>query len=137
MAQDPLVRRESVSASCNRRPDEGLETQKYSLCPKEHPANCPLRWRLSNGLGVCRCRSANSGRLMTLLDLSPADFRRFLTVLVDRRLLGSVLFEYGTGCEWHPSNQTLQCPVVMIRCYPWSARSWQVFHIVHASNLGI
>ena len=29
------------------------------------------------------------GRLMTLLDLSPADFRRFLTVLVDRRLLGS------------------------------------------------
>jgi hypothetical protein len=38
---------------------------------------------------VRRCRSANSGRLMTLLDLSLADFRRFLTVLVDRRLLGS------------------------------------------------
>ena len=52
MAQDPLVRREPVSASCNRRPDEGLETQKYSQYPKEHPANCPLRWRLSNGLGV-------------------------------------------------------------------------------------
>ena len=51
MAQDPLVRLESVSASCNRRPDEGLETQKYSLYPKEYPANCPLRWRLSNGLG--------------------------------------------------------------------------------------
>jgi hypothetical protein len=32
-----------------------------------------------------------------------------------------VLFEYGTGCECHPSNQTLQCPVVTIRCYPWSA----------------
>ena len=30
IAQDP-VRREPVSASCNRRPDEGLETQKYSL----------------------------------------------------------------------------------------------------------
>jgi transposase len=51
MAQDPLVRREPVSASCNRRPDEGLETQKYSLYPKEHPANCSLRWRLSHGLG--------------------------------------------------------------------------------------
>jgi hypothetical protein len=25
-----------------------------------------------------RCRSTNSGRLMTLLDLNPADFRRFL-----------------------------------------------------------
>jgi hypothetical protein len=36
-----------------------------------------------------RCRSANSGRLMTLLDVNPDDFRRFLTVLVDRRLLGS------------------------------------------------
>ena len=52
MVQDPLVRREPVSASCNRWPDEGLETQKYSLYPKEHPANCPLWWRLSNGLGV-------------------------------------------------------------------------------------
>ena len=51
MTQDPLVRREPVSASCNRRPDEGLETQKYSLYHKEHPANCHLRWRLSNGLG--------------------------------------------------------------------------------------
>ena len=27
---------------------------------------------------------------MTLLDLNPADFRRFLTVLVDRCLLGSM-----------------------------------------------
>jgi hypothetical protein len=51
MAQDPLVRREPVSTSCYRPPDEGLEAQKYSLCPKEHPANCPLRWRLNNGLG--------------------------------------------------------------------------------------
>jgi hypothetical protein len=39
MAQDPLVSREPVSASCNRRPDEVLETQTYSLCTKEHPAN--------------------------------------------------------------------------------------------------
>jgi hypothetical protein len=31
--------------------DEGLETQRYSLYPNEHTANCPLRWRLSNGLG--------------------------------------------------------------------------------------
>jgi hypothetical protein len=51
MAQDPLVRRELVAASCNRRPDEGLETQKYSIYLKEHPASCPLRWRRSNGLG--------------------------------------------------------------------------------------
>ena len=51
MAQDPLVRRELVSASCNRRPDEGLETHKYSAYPKEHPVNGPLRWRLRNALG--------------------------------------------------------------------------------------
>ena len=34
MVQYPLVKREPVSASCNRWPDEGLETQKYSLYPK-------------------------------------------------------------------------------------------------------
>ena len=51
MAHDPLIRREPVSASCNRQPNESLETQKYSLYSKEHPANCPLRHRLSNGLG--------------------------------------------------------------------------------------
>jgi hypothetical protein len=74
MAQDPLDRREQVSASCKRRPNEGLETQKYSQTYIGQP----------------------------------------------------VLFEYGTGCEWHPSNQTLQCPILTIRCYPWSAGSWQV-----------
>ena len=42
-----------------------------------------------------RCRSANSGRLMTLLDTSPADFRQFLTVLVDRRLLDSQCLSTG------------------------------------------
>ena len=77
-----------------------------------------------------RCRSANSGRLMTVLDLSPADFRRFLIVLVDTSIGQPVLLEYETGCEWHPYNQTLQCPVITIRCCPWSVGSWQVFHIV-------
>ena len=52
LKKDLLVRREPVSTTCNRRPNEGLETQKYSLFSKEHPANCLLRWRLSNGLEV-------------------------------------------------------------------------------------
>jgi hypothetical protein len=43
-----------------------------------------------------------SGRLMTLLDLSSADFRRFLIVLVDTSIGQPLLLEYGTGCEWHP-----------------------------------
>jgi hypothetical protein len=56
-----------------------------------------------------QCRSANSGRLMTLLDLSPADFRRFL---VNRRLLGSQCClstpKYCSLChKEHPAN----CPV--------------------------
>ena len=51
MAQNPLIRREPVSASCNRRLGDRLETQQYSLYSKEYPANCPLRWRLRNGLG--------------------------------------------------------------------------------------
>jgi hypothetical protein len=35
-----------------------------------------------------------------------------------------------TGCEWHTSNLTMQCPIVTIRCYPLNAGSWQVFRIV-------
>ena len=81
---------------------------------------------------VRQCRSANSGCLMTLLYL--VESRWFHTVsncsCWQRSIGQPVLFEYGTGCEWHPSNQTLQCPVVTIRCYPLSAGSWQVFHIV-------
>ena len=73
------------------------------------------------------CRSANSGHLMDLLDW----FQTVSNCSCWQTSIGHpVLFEYGTGCEWHPSNQTLQCPVVTIRCYPWSTRSWQVFHIV-------
>jgi hypothetical protein len=79
---------------------------------------------------VRRCRPANSGRLMTPWLMS----RWFQTVsncsCWQTSIGQPVLFEYGIGCEWHPSNQTLQCPVVTIRCYPWSAGSWQVFHIV-------
>jgi hypothetical protein len=41
MAQDPLVRREPVSASCNRQPYEGLETQKYSLYPRNIQPTVP------------------------------------------------------------------------------------------------
>jgi hypothetical protein len=28
-----------------------LETEKYGIYPKEHPANCPLQWMLSNDMG--------------------------------------------------------------------------------------
>ena len=35
------------------------------------------------------CRSDNMWRLSTLLDFSPADFKRFITVLADRCLLGN------------------------------------------------
>jgi hypothetical protein len=43
---------------------------------------------------VRRCRSTNSGRLMTLLDLSPADFRRFLKSGVLKKLF--ILSQHGT-----------------------------------------
>ena len=63
---------------------------------------------------------------MTLLDLSPADNCSCWQTSIGQ----SVLVEYGTGYEWHPSNQALQYHVVTIRCYPWSAGSWQVFYVV-------
>ena len=73
------------------------------------------------------CWSANSEHLMALLDW----FQTVSNCSCWQISIGhAVLFEYGTGCEWHPSNQTLQCPVVTIICYSWSVGSWQVFHIV-------
>jgi hypothetical protein len=66
-----------------------------------------------------RCRSTNSGRLMTLLDLSPGDFRRFLTVLFNRRLLGSQCC-LSTGLVANGIRLTKRCNTL----------SWQVFHIV-------
>ena len=74
MAQDPLVSREPVSASCNRRPDEVLETQKYSLYTKEHPTNYPLQWRLSNGLGCIShdCKLAREPLVQNIRQLEAA-----------------------------------------------------------------
>ena len=75
------------------------------------------------------CRSTNSGCLMTLL--KSHWFQTVSNCSCWQTSIGQpLMFEYGTGCDWYPSNQTLQYPVVTIRCYPWSAWSWQVFHIV-------
>jgi hypothetical protein len=41
MAQDPLVRREPIFASCNRRSDEGLETQKKAYAPRNIQLSVP------------------------------------------------------------------------------------------------
>ena len=60
-----------------------------------------------------RCRSANSGRLMTLLSLSPPDFRRFLTVLVDS-LLGSQCC-LSTGLVANGIRLTTRCNALSSR----------------------
>jgi hypothetical protein len=73
--------RSSVTRSRNRlSSDQWIlrHVLKYQPRPARHHAKRDRR-----------CRSTNSWRLMTLLDLSPAGFRRSLTVLVDRPLLGS------------------------------------------------
>ena len=91
--------------------------------------------RLTNGSCAVSLNSnqvvLSCGRVMNLIDLSPADFRRFLTVLADRRLLGSQYF-LSTGLVANGIRLTKRCNVlvVTIRYYPWSAGSWQVFHIV-------
>jgi hypothetical protein len=132
----------SVSASCNRRPDEGLEAQKYSLFPKEHPTNCPVRWRLSNCLGVylswlqAGFSHHTRPRLMTLLDLSSADFRRFLTVLVDSRLLGSQCC-LSTRLVANGIRLTKRCNALSSRSDVTRGLPDLVESFVHALNLGI
>ena len=81
-----------IFVSRNPHPAVGYMKQKSALVwPMilRHVLNFQPRRAKHHAKRDRRCRSTNSGRLMTLLDLSPADFRRFLTVLIDRRLLGS------------------------------------------------
>jgi hypothetical protein len=51
---------------------------------------------------------------MTLLDLSPADLRRFLTVLVDRRILISQCF-MSTGLVGNGIRLTKHCNALSSR----------------------
>ena len=51
---------------------------------------------------------------MTLLDLSPADFRQFLTVFVDRRLLGSQCY-LSTGLVANGIRLTKRCNALSSR----------------------
>jgi hypothetical protein len=51
---------------------------------------------------------------MNLLDLSPADFRRFPTVLVDRRLLGSQCY-LSTGLVANGIHLTKRCNALSSR----------------------
>ena len=85
-----------------------------------HVLKFQTRRAIHHAKRVRRYRSS-SGRSMTLLALSPADFRRFLTVLVDRRLLGSQ-FCLSTGLVADGIR-------LAKRCNALSSRS-DVFHIV-------
>ena len=84
-----------------------------------------------------RCRSANSGPLMTLLDLSPADFRRFLTGLVDRRLLSSQC-SLSTGLVANGIRLTKRCNALssrsdVIRGLPDLGKSFTLLVCVYAA----
>jgi hypothetical protein len=101
-----------------------LSSDQWILC---HVLKFQPRRAKHHAKRVCRCRSANSGGLLTLLDLFPLISDVSNCSCWQTSIGQQVLFEYGTGCEWHPSNQALQCPVVTIRCYPWSAHLGKSF----------
>jgi hypothetical protein len=115
-----------IFVSPNPHPAVGCKKQKPALV---WPMDLASRRAKHHAKRDRRCLSDNSGRLMTLLDLSPADFRRFLTVLVDKRLLGSQCC-LSMGLIANGIRLTKRCNALSIRCYPWSVGSWQVFHIV-------
>ena len=95
----------SVTCSRNRlSSDEWILRHVLKFQPRraKHHAKCVRRYRSA------------SGRSMTLLALSPADFRRFLTVLVDRRLLGSQ-FCLSTGLVANGIRLAKRCNVLSSR----------------------
>jgi hypothetical protein len=120
-----------IFVSPNPHPAIGYMKQKPALVwPMRHVLKFQPRRAKHHAKRVRRCRCANSRCLMTLW-LTSRWFQTVSNCSCWQTSIGQpVLAEYGTGCEWHPSSQTLKCPVVTIRCYPWSAGSWQVFHIV-------
>jgi hypothetical protein len=95
--------RPSITWSRNR-----LLSDQWILC---HVLKFQSRHAKHHAKRDGRCRSTNSGRLMTILDLSSADFRRFLTVLVDRRLLGSQCC-LSTGLVTNGIRLTKRCNVL-------------------------
>ena len=117
-----------IFVSPNPHPAVGYMKQKR-LSSDQWILRHVLKFQPRRAKRVRRCRSTNSGSLMTPW-LKSRWFQTVSNCSCWQTSIGQSLFEYGTGCEWHPSNQTLQCPVVTIRCYPWCAGSWQVFHIV-------
>ncbi len=62
-----------------------------------------------------RKRSDNMGPLISLLDFSPAYFKRFLTVLADRRLFGNHCI-FRTGLVANGICLTKRCRVLSSRC---------------------
>jgi hypothetical protein len=60
-------------------------------------------------------RSDNMERLITLLDFRPTDFKRFLTVLAERRLLGNDCL-IRTGLLPHGIRLNMRCNALSSRC---------------------
>ena len=61
------------------------------------------------------CRSANMVRLITAFDFSPADFKRFLTALADRRLFGNHCL-FRTGVFANGIRLTKRCSALSSHC---------------------
>jgi hypothetical protein len=61
------------------------------------------------------CRSDKMGHLINLLDFSPADFKRFPTVLADRRPFGNHCI-FRTGLVAIDIHLTKRCSALSSRC---------------------
>ena len=115
---------------CVSKPSSGRRLHEAETGSRLTNGSCAMSLNFNNvGLNTMPNVFVDVGLpTMTLLSLNPAEFRLFLTVLVNRRLLGSQCC-LRTGLVAN-GIRPLQCPVVTIRCYPWSAGSLQIFHIV-------
>ena len=91
---------------------------KFKPCRAKHHAK-RNRW----------CRSDNMERLITLLDFSPAEFKRSSMFLLSDIYFVTIIFsEQGwlrMASVW-PSDAVPG--VFTLRRYMWSSGSWQVFH---------
>lgn len=83
--------------------------------PYARSSNLKSRRAKYHAKGIRWCRSDKMGHLINLLDFSPADFKRFPTVLADRRPFGNHCI-FRTGLVVIDIHLTKRCSALSSHC---------------------
>jgi transposase len=133
LTQDPLVRREPVSASCNRRPDGGLETQKYSLYPRNIQPTDPYSGGSVMVWG-CICHDCKLD-LVTIKGNLTGDQSVFVPHFDNHPLVTRPVYIDGNARPHRSRAVTAYLQSEAVTYVPWPAMSPDLNHIEHICDM--